>query len=129
MQIEVGKKYVTRDGRVVGPMVKSDGRRWPSGFYIAHLHGDENAWWSDGGYGALQERPEDLISEWTNEPKSPVRTVTRMEIVSGVYGAITVGDTNDGKVFAAMATVYHDANSLRSAAMILSQIAEALDSK
>lgn len=60
------------------------------------------------------------------EEQSPVRTVTRKEIVPGVYGKVNVSLYQDGRPCVA---VYFpkDANELREAAHILNQIAEALE--
>lgn len=68
--------------------------------------------------------------------ESPIRTVTRREVVDGVYGHVEVGTvTNDPLSPRVMVFIgvrgaggtLLNANELRSAAMVLSQIAEALD--
>lgn len=66
--------------------------------------------------------------------ESPIRTVTRRELVPGVYGVILVNQapsSTGNKVDVTFKHIdghtWYDANELRSAAMILSQLAEALD--
>lgn len=65
----------------------------------------------------------ELVSE------GPVRTVTRREVVGGVYGDVGVSVHPDGEIQIEMRMLTKDAKRVLSAAMILSQIAEALDDK
>jgi len=69
MQIEPGKFYKTRDGRVVGPMEDfGSGRgtdRW-----IQRNHPDEelNTFWNDdGSHWTDRESPTDLVEEVKSE--------------------------------------------------------------
>lgn len=75
----------------------------------------------------------DIIAEWTDEPAtpeppSPVRTVTRKEIVPGTYGFITVHSAAGRGVFLGFPddTVASPVQ-LRAAIATLTQIAEALE--
>ena len=161
MQIEAGKYYKTRDGRVVGPM-----KKWGD-YYAADLDGADRLWWENGDHGAsavinvperdlivlaypetgtLQEigakagdvvewdghinhtihdiqdgkyhisetndnsgykfwwsvSPSDqnwrIISRASEAKPSPVREVTRKEIVAGVYGDVEVSDHGEVRV-------------------------------
>lgn len=81
-----------------------------------------------GKFGACYEKEEDL------EHVGPIRTVTRREIIPGVYGRVHVGQTGGGKVVVSMGGFgmvmqqqSFTANELREAAHILNQLAEALD--
>jgi hypothetical protein len=83
MKIEAGKYYRTRDGRKVGPMVRTaskvKNRAWDDG---------SNVGWTEHGaeFNTMLSR-NDIIAEWT---EGPVREVTRKEIVTGVYGRVMV---------------------------------------
>lgn len=57
---------------------------------------------------------------------SPVRTVTRREIVPGVYGTVTVSQTYCGE-YKYCIEPYATADQLRSAARIFNEIADVLD--
>lgn len=84
MKIEAGKYYKTRDGRKIGPMqLVSD-----------HATCEGSHWWRNGSVNSTMSTNSDLISEWlpwkTIDYNSPIRTVTRREIVPGVYGRLHV---------------------------------------
>lgn len=136
MKIEAGKYYVDGHGEKRGPM-KAE-RSWLT---------DDRGWGflPDGQRMAKsgETSKDHLVSEWL-EPvtEGPVRTVTRWEIVTrreivpGVYGRVVVRDVIDrSRVIVQLEKdagddanlVIMTAHELRSAAMILSQIAEALD--
>lgn len=133
MKLEAGKYYRTRDGRKVGPITlfESNQKKY---FHVI----DGRAWWMDGYCikGETQGRGSDLIAEWTDEPKEvgfgepvgrefgagPVRTVTRKEIVPGVYGKVRVYD--DGAVFMYATT---DRADLTAAIETLTAIKEAME--
>ena len=119
MKLEVGKYYRTRDGRKVGPLRKTALHDVPYEY-----HGK---WYTEYGMceGVMKgERlPDcDIIAEWSDEPHSPVRTVTRKEIVPGTYGKVRV-----------TGGMYINVNSmstsieLRAAIATLTEIAEALE--
>lgn len=137
MKIEEGKFYKTRDGHKVGPMLRhmSGAVYWKTD--AVRFHNAINSyglfWYKNGEYDKWDNHPLDLIEEWADE-KGPVRTVTRKEIVPGVYGRVHIGDWNPCNMveigFAArysdgMATL--DASELRAAAVTLIEIVDALD--
>jgi hypothetical protein len=62
-------------------------------------------------------------------PEGPVRTVTRCEIVPGEYAHVVVWKHNEAGIMIELPENNYNANELRSAAMVLSQIAEVLDDK
>ena len=127
MQIEAGKYYRTRDGRKVGPMAQSE---WPE---CARIEGQGGLWNWDGSphfpFNEDLDSPH-LIAEWTEAPTGPVRTVTRKEIVPGVYGRVRVYDETceHGHVCMGLPPPYHwTATELRAAVATLSEIADALE--
>ena len=133
LKIKEGKFYRTRDGRKVGPMeVNDDDYRHTYPFYFGGI-----SYTPEGSVSTANIEYEcDIIAEW---PEGPVRTVTRREIVPGVYGRIKVTGTYHGNrvtldwdrndvLAAAVPIVGMSADELRSAAMIFSQLVEALDS-
>lgn len=71
--------------------------------------------------GGLRTRPKDEFD--IVEDLSPVRTVTRKEIVPGVYGGVVIG--GNGSIL--LPQKVYKAEQLREAAHILNQIAEALE--
>ena len=108
MKLEVGKFYLTRDGRKVGPLNRA-GRGFNDN------DSGPNFMWYDDGFCFISKVPhnDDLIAPWPpeqgtlaeiganvgdvvewrkGESQSPVRTVTttRTEIVPGVYGPLSV---------------------------------------
>lgn len=132
LKIEAGKYYRTRDGRKVGPMVrpaKPDEYPWHGTGPLGNC-----IWYrSEGGkfHGPIMQNALDLIAEWTDEPTGPVRTVTRKEIVPGVYGRVEV--TADGAVRFVWARgvtqggpTLMSAPELRAAAAVLTELADAL---
>lgn len=80
-----------------------------------------------GKFGACYEQEEDL------EHVGPIRTVTRREIVPGVYGALRIDSHISSKVYIGFNTecgnrfIGLGATELREAAHILNQLAEALE--
>jgi hypothetical protein len=123
VKIEAGKYYKTRDGRKVGPMkycVDYNDHPWEEDF-----NKSTHIWRDDGTSGFLGDP--DLIAEWPTKT-GPVRTVTRKEIVLGVYGRVGIDRVSDG-----YASMYFggdsmlDAAELRAAAATLIEIADALD--
>lgn len=77
LRIEAGKYYRTRDGRGVGPMVETDDA-WTdcdglTAAFSVTLDGERMDWTVEGLWLSRfgEDRPEDLISEWTadDEPK------------------------------------------------------------
>jgi len=119
MQIEVGKYYRTRDGQKVGPMVANT--------FIDYPFKDGSGLMSfttDGHRFCADEHHTDLIAEWTEAPTSHVRTVTRKEIVPGVYGNVIVWNDGSGDV---SVMNMRTATELRAAIATLTEIADALE--
>lgn len=129
VKIEEGKSYKAANGERVGPM-----EFWAGNTDRARQEAGDGKYWMIDGTGKCHATGNDLIAEW---PEGPVRTVTRREIVPGVYDRVVVRDVVDGnKVIVRLdkdrlcdaPIVTMTADELRSAAMIFSQLAEALDS-
>lgn len=121
MKIEAGKYYKTRDGRKVGPAYKTD---WPSKDCAWAVH---SMWlYRDDGTCGSNESSDDLIAEWTD---GPVRTVTRREVVEGVYGIVRVDTHRDQVVISIDPSDGHNpsAAELKAAAAVLLELAGALD--
>ncbi len=76
MQIEAGKKYVTRTGDVVGPLMPNDGSWLDSYPLMGSGPGFETAWTAEGyvlrGY---TNEPRDLVAEYV-EPTAASTPVT-----------------------------------------------------
>lgn len=125
MKIEAGKYYKTRDGRKVGPMRELD--RKNTDYPWTDQYGDlPDQRYSDSGKEIGMGSDYYLISEWQDEP-SPIRTVTRREIVAGVYGCVEVDNVNsDGVSLWLPRNKRWSSEELREAAHILNQIAEVL---
>lgn len=130
MQIESGKFYKTRDGRKLGPMgtwSQTNTYRW------SDKSGDGSEIWADNGSFLIgEDSASDLIAEWPTETTGPVRTVTRKEIVPGVYERLTVAPAENGNVavkFNGALGSYSmlSASELRAAIATLTEIAEALE--
>lgn len=122
MKIEAGKYYKTRDGRKVGPIENRKREDAEHPFIWNWPDGRGNRIYKPDGTN-YSDRNDDLISEWQDESPSPIRTVTRREIVPGSYGVIQVH--KDGKI--GMLPSVKSADQLREAAHILNQIAEVLE--
>lgn len=126
MRLQEGKFYRTRDGRKVGPMRSDDSFREPA---LIEVDWDGRGWSTTGrAIGVNHSREEDLVAEWTD---GPVRTVTRREVVPGVYGLVSVceGPHPEGKILVHMdrSSRGADAGELRAAAAVLLELAGALD--
>lgn len=130
MKIEAGKYYKTRDGRKVGPIERNEARGlnepWPFKFGDDFFGLDgksctkSDEFGSSFGNNMIYSR--DIVSQWQDEPTSPIRTVTRREIVPGKYGIVTIKECG----FIHINTMGTPDN-LREAAHLLNQIAEALE--
>lgn len=65
MQLEVGKYYKTRDGRKIGPMV--DAKNGADDHWKSILPCEGYTYWHDNGsHWFYDERPSDLIAEWSD---------------------------------------------------------------
>lgn len=128
MQIEAGKYYKTRNGRKVGPMtLDEDDSVYP---YYADLDGQPRWFTKNGVWSLAAESERDLIAEWAETPQGPVRTKTVTEIVPGVYGNLVVeggGEGSGGFVRISLVRSAWNATELRAAALVLTQLAEALE--
>ena len=133
LKLEVGKFYKTRDGRKVGQMATWDCGATPATrlFDAENMHGQywsENGDNCDGDGGQVPGNRElDLISEWTEAPTGPVRTVTRKEIVPGEYNGLDVGRAVNGTVFLAMPIANHCQESIDALIANLTAIRDALE--
>lgn len=149
MKIEEGKFYRTRDGQKAQVWSnESDLYPWvmrlPSG--VKHTVTRNGLYFHD----RLAEHPLDIVAEWHEdsldrieaeikaELASPVRTVTRKEIVPGSYGAVSVvkfllpGRADEAGVAICTESGLHkrmNAAELRAAAATLIEIADALDAE
>jgi hypothetical protein len=127
----------TRDGRRVGPLYdnrKSDDHRnyaWKC-LGVEYIHRSDGkdgpynaAWCVDGRFYETTTHPLDLVAEWID---SPVRIVTRREIVPGTYGTVAVGDvtTNGNAVAISVGSGHYTPDELDAAARVLTQLAGAL---
>lgn len=131
LKIEAGKFYRTRDGQKVGPAKYQDDasgqkRNW---LVSGCAYRSDGTPYDTGGYNW----PLDLVALWADEPASPVRTVTRREIVPGMYaGDLVEIDRNavvseDGVSLWLPRNHRWIATDLRAAAAIFTQLADALD--
>lgn len=120
MKIEAGKFYRTRDGQKIGPF------RVAEGITLAYT-GTGDSWHLDGRYYRSCESPFDIIAEWTDEPTSPVRTVTRKEIEPGTYGYVEIGGATSRHADVAVRSAMYSASELRAAAKVFTDLADALD--
>lgn len=133
MRLEEGKYYRTRDGRKVGPAHSADRKyKGQDAFEVDGPHVSIHL--ADGTYAGRNCPDLDLIAEWT---EGPVRTVTRREVVPGVYGRLSVTKSSiDGEVGVRIKpTVKGDVTpsltsaELKAAAAVLLELAGALDSE
>lgn len=126
LDIPEGGYGKTRDGRKVGPLFHDRFLSMNEMFY----RGTEelpDGWYCDGFViRDGKERPDDLIAEWTD---GPVRTVTRREVVPGVYDHVSVklvhGRSDALSVCLPVATLTSD--QLKAAAAVLLELAGALN--
>jgi hypothetical protein len=122
MKIEVGKSYRDEKGRKHGPVRASD---WDRFAFIADMDGRNEAYYhEDGTCPWLDDR--NLVAEWTDDGLT--RTVTRLEVVPGVYDRVHVVTPDDGMVNLHVMFALHDpsADELDAAAAVLTDIAKAV---
>lgn len=79
------------------------------------------------GRSCIHSDKDDIVSMIDDDASSPVRTVTRREIVPGEYGGVVIEEHVGSVVHLHMLRNTLDRNELLSAAMVFSQLAEALD--
>lgn len=137
LTLEIGRYYRTRDGRKVGPL--KPGEQHPIGPWLFKTTDPLSYYRANGrSYpdgGENQNKPDDLIAEWTEdtpEPDGPVRKVVTetVEIVPGTYNYIEVNmaQPSPGHVNVRLKGDMN-AEELRAAATTLAQLADALDLK
>lgn len=125
MIVEVGKYYKTATGEKVGPMK-------PDGLKSVTDGRSLRSWNRKSGERMVRNGGvDDLIAELTETPLGPVRTKTVAEIVPGLYSGVKVNDpgvnpATPNRVHVSMFG-YLDATELRAAALVLTQLAEALE--
>jgi len=66
MKLEPGKRYVTREGEVTGPLYKNDSEGWP---FVGRVDGFNLSWRESGRYIRGRESAQDLVSEYTEPNK------------------------------------------------------------
>lgn len=129
MRIEAGRFYKTRDGDKVGPM-QAVPKEWGYRKAFVWTDGERRHLWTDDGRDSdwePQKSDRDLVEEWAEI--GPVRTVTRKEIVPGIYGRLIVSAHKEA-VHVSMVqnngSACWKADELRAAAATLNEIADAL---
>jgi hypothetical protein len=115
LKVEDGKFYTTRDGGTLGPYERNFSDVW----WVRNDHNSSR--FEDGRLNRDRESPADLV-----EVVGPVRTVTRKEIVAGIYGIVCVG-FRDAKPEVSVMFADHSPAQLRAAAATLTEIADALE--
>lgn len=128
MKIEVGKCYVTRDGRKVGPVTEIEPPDWQGREVAVIPSADRSArqrWWSDGRANLSYDSTEDLVAGWLD---APVREVTRLDLNAGRYGVLQIGEYINGSVPLSFVTKTHyDAADVRAATETLTAILPVLE--
>lgn len=138
MRLVENKYYRTKGGRKIGPAECWDR---PEGTHRWALGGADWLYRDDGGLSGYASPDDEIVAEWTEESTGPVRTITRKEIVPGVYGRLRVHAENyagqhEGNGIGIGFTMRDDttvttvaalnADELRAAAATLNEIADAL---
>ena len=128
LKLEAGKYYKTRDGRKVGPMRELDRNKtdWP---WTDKLEDMPDQRYTDDGKEIGTGSDFDLIAEWQDETPSPIREVTRRELVAGKYGAVHLVNIPNGDWTIGIDDCNWNSEELREAAHILVQVAEYLESE
>lgn len=94
---------------------------WRRGEYFEIVEMSGNTAWLSPGYGD-EKYPYDIKDTWEIEPTSPIRTVTRREIVPGIYGIVGIADNGDIRLVTS-----RNPTELREAAALFNEIADVLD--
>ena len=138
--IEAGRFYRTDAGGKVGPTRRISYRPhspWPfacdfadskTGLLYVKLNGETQS-------GMGDHTTPNLIAEWTDAPTGPVRTVTRSEIVPGIYNRLGVGHQCGDRIWVGLVEndgdydlgSLLDAGQLRALAATATEIADALE--
>jgi len=87
MKIQAGKKYVTRSGKVVGPLEYIGEITF---CFVGDFYGNTSGWTADGSYGSNCEHEFDLVKEYEEyledkARKATKRKYTRPNKESGAY--------------------------------------------
>lgn len=83
----------------------------------------EGGLYMEDNFGKAHSWNEESVNEKFEPVSSPIRTVTRREVVPGQYGIVYISSANEVWIAASKHTV----EELREAAHILNQIAEVLE--
>lgn len=122
MKLEIGKKYLTRDGREI--VMKGLRRNNNDVCECVDQNGEQILLWLVSGtlfLGGHRESGVDVVSEVIKD--GPVREVTRKEIVPGDYGKVRVVSASCIDVF-----VMCNVEEIRATIETLTGIADALES-
>jgi hypothetical protein len=142
MKIEEGKRYYTKQGGIVGPMVRDRLGEYPWRCTKSSL-----TFTDDGMFAGISASELDIVSEVmapryeppcggkTGAELSAVRTVTRKEIVPGTYGPrqrLKVAFADRGHVFFVVGSPNsvpdgYTPNQVREFARLLTEIADAME--
>lgn len=135
IMLEEGKYYKLRNGAIVGPLKRQE----RFGVIFFSINGYYGPWWEHGGrYRRDLEAPDDIIEEIImpginnkQNNSSPVKTVTRKEIIGGNYGPkkglwinTFLSDKNILKI--AISEDYYTKEELKEFAQLLNEISEAI---
>jgi hypothetical protein len=87
LQIKEGGYYLNREGEKIGPIASNEDLNYPWRVGMDTFDSEGNYFWPTAN------DPRDLVSIMSrpDEPASPVRVVTKQEIVPGRYGEVQVG--------------------------------------
>lgn len=118
-KFKAGDKVRLRDGESYGNLL-TEGRE----FIVGHVD-DQYIWFPDGPDGPWKASRFELVEDAPSNP-SPVRKVTRTEIVPGDYDGVQVTDEAPLGLFIEYRK-YADLTNLRAAARIFNEIADALE--
>lgn len=121
LKLEVGKTYKRRDGVIIDIVELVEGG------IIYPFRCDRGQTYTPEGemFGTKDPSPYDIVSEVKPETPSPVRTVTRKEVVPGVYGNVKAYINGAGKIGAEATCL--DKDNIREAIATLTLIADALE--
>lgn len=118
-KFKAGDKVRVRDGGGCGTFL-IEGRE----FTVGRTDG-QCIWLPDGPEGPWEVSRFELVEAAPSNP-SPIRKVTRTEIVPGTYGDVDLEDDGPLGIFIRYSE-YASAPGLRNAARIFNEIADALD--
>lgn len=117
---EVGGTYITADGEKVGPMEAPAPNMWAENVHVVF---GRRAWYAGGNYHRGGSHRSDIVA--VAQP-SPVRTVTRQEIIPGTYDGVCVRPLPGRNVDVSLEGYVYNADALERAAAVLTALAGAL---